>query len=316
MLRTATAARWYCRRKLGWIPGMPTLGIWGSERDIGKSQSRRSAVSAWLRNERLVAGFSLGDATVDAVEGFLKSHAQVAIFGFSSMLEYVARVLLERGRTVPPGKVRAAWNGGEMLHGTQVEVFRRALGAPLLNLYGGRELSSMAYQAAPAGSLTVLRPLVIVEIVDAQGLPVPPGTVGRLIWTSTVCRGTPFLRFDVGDHGRAVAEDQDTAGVRAITELIGRDAGLLELPSGKTISNLFWNHLLKDYPEVHQFQVVAASGAPLELRLRGRGFAPARQQHLEGVLGRALGGSPFRICWVEQLALTPQGKLIQVLRAA
>src|SRR5207248_7332353 len=143
--------------------------------------------------------------------------------------------LLETSRALPPGKVATAWNGGEMLFPEQAELFRRAFDVPILNRYGGRELAIMACQFTDGGPLNVLRPWLYLEVVNDQGRAVAPGESGRLVWTSTICRGTPFLRYDVEDIGSFSAAQCDESGVFAIDQLQGRIAGLLELPDGRKI---------------------------------------------------------------------------------
>jgi phenylacetate-CoA ligase len=316
MRRVADAVRLFCWHRIGWRPGVPIIRIWGSERDIGRSQRLKNRIYRRIWNGHLVDGYRLDGGTVDRVLEHVRGHRSVVIYGFTSMLEFVAREILERGEKVPPGRVRTAWNGGEMLLDSQSHVFQKAFGVPILNLYGGRELSTMAFQPRPASSLTVLRPFSLVEIVDDQGRPVPPGEMGRLIWTSTVCRGTPFLRYDIGDLGAACAEDQDESGVCRLTSLHGRHAGLLTLPDGKTISALVWNHLFKEFPEVAQFQVVLKAAGDIDLRLKGRRFSSERDMQLRGTLLNFLGPVRVGVNWMDSIPLTPQGKLLQVVREA
>jgi phenylacetate-CoA ligase len=230
------------------------------------------------------------------------------------MLAFIAERLLALGDAPPHGALRTAWNGGEMLYAEQSAVFEKAFGVPLRNVYGGRELSAMACQTVPGGPLRVFRPWVFVEIVDEHGKPVSPGESGRLIWTSTVCRGTPFLRFDVGDLGAASASHITEAGITALDELHGRTAGLLKLPNGRTINNIFWNHLFKEYPEVAQFQVLLRSNGGIRILLRGRGLTPEREARLRSVIDSVIDHLPLELQWVESIPLTSQGKRIQVLR--
>jgi phenylacetate-CoA ligase len=315
MIRVATAARLYSRRRMGWHPGMPTICLWGSERDIGKlSGSFRSRISCYLTNYRIIDGYGLNDRTVSRLLELINRHGSVAIYGFTSMLEFVARKVLEAGNLPEKGRVQTAWNGGEMLFDTQRDLFRKAFGVPILNYYGGRELSAMAYEPRAGASLRVLRPFVFLEIVDEQGKPVRPGVTGRLIWTSTVCRGTPFLRYDIGDVGSYDANDYDESGISGIKELQGRYAGLLKLSNGKTISCLFWNHFFKDFPEVEQFQVVLLEDGDIRLRLKGSPFAAQRESELRSVLQKFIGDIPIKISWLEKIPTTSQGKLVQVVR--
>lgn len=314
MLTWATASRLSARIDCGWRPGMATICVWGSERDIGRQRNWQKRASSLIRNDWLVAGYSLSQQTVDQVVRLINGHQEVALFGFSSMLEFLAESILQRGIELK-GRVAAAWNGGEMLHAEQADVFQRAFGVRLHNCYGGRELSAMALQVAGRQSLLVMRPYSLVEIVDDAGNPCSPGESGRLIWTSTVCRGTPFLRYEIGDVGACNLSDQDGSGVRAITELNGRTAGLLKLPTGKTISCLFWNHFFKDFSEVRQFQVAIRSNYSILLRLKGTAWTPSREAHARQLLQNLL-GVPVEVLWVEQIPRTRQGKLVQVVREA
>ena len=299
MQRATTAARLYARRRMGWRPGMPTICVWGSERDIGGRRSLRKRISGWLRNDHLIDGYNLDGATADRVLEITNRFPQVALYGFTSMLEFVAREVVRRGAE-PAGRVAVAWNGGEVLLDTQAEIFKRAFAVPLLDLYGGRELSAMAYQPAEGAPLKVLRPLVMVEVVEA-----------RLIWTSTVCRGTPFLRYDIGDLGAAAEEDE--SGIGSIGKIQGRYAGLLRTPNGRTINCIYWNHLFKEFGEIEQFQVALRGDRSLELRFKGRPMAAGREEQLRRVLGGFLGDLPVRVRWVERIPLTPQGKHVQVV---
>ena len=314
MLRAGLALATYSAMRMGWSPGMPVIILWGSERDIQKTVRMRDRIHGRLRNECLLDGYRMAEQTVDRTIAAARRQGPVAIYGFTSILEFVARRVVETNRCLPAGYVRTAWNGGEMLFPEQSEFFRKAFGVPILNRYGGRELSTAACQFAAGGLLHVFRPWLFLEIVNEAGRPAAPGETGRLIWTSTICRGTPFLRYDIGDLGVALSAQQNESGIFAMHELQGRVAGLLSLPDGTRINNIFWNHLFKEVPEVHQFQVVLRREGSIELRLKGMRFTPARQTALEGTLRGVLGGTRFEIKWMEEIPRTSQGKLIQVVR--
>ena len=313
MLRSMMATISFSAIRMGWVPGMPTIIVWGSERDVKKATTFRNRVQGRLRNHFLVDGYRLSDDTVDRVCAHLH-RGPVAIYGFTTMLEFVARRTLETKRQIPLGSVRVAWNGGEMLFPEQSEIFRQAFGVPLFNRYGGRELSVMACEFSEGTPLQVLRPWLFLEVLDDRGRPVAPGEIGRLVWTSTVCRGTPFLRYDVEDLGTFRASDSNESGVAAIDALHGRVGGLLELPGGRKISNLYWNHFFKEIKEVAQFQVILRKDGSLHILLRGSGFSPERDVTVRGLLAHFLGDLQVRLQWVEQIPLTKEGKLLQAYR--
>jgi phenylacetate-CoA ligase len=317
MIRATTAARCFTRLQMGWRPGMPTIIVWGSERDIGKTIAWRTRLYLELCRDYLVDGYQLTPMTVERVLRLFRSERSVAIYGFSSMLEYIARHILEQGIQVPIGVVKTAWNGGEMLFREQSTAFAAAFGVPILNCYGGRELGVMACQFRPDLALHVLRPWVFVEIVDDTGRQVPPGEPGRMLWTSTICRGTPFLRYDIGDLATCKWTGCDESGVYEIDELQGRTASLLKLANGRVINNLFWNHLFKDFIEVQRFQIVVRNpdSSGLRILLQGKGFSsPSREEQCRRALEGLLGEIPQEFVWVQRIPLTSQGKLLQVVR--
>ncbi len=315
MAKAAVAGNVYTRLRMGWRLGMATVIVWGSERDIGRQTANWKArtQSRFLR-EYMVDGYRLNDTTVDRVLGLVRANRPVAIYGFTSMLEYVARAVLKRGERLPAGSVRTAWNGGEALSSEQSQLFEQAFGAPILNRYGGRELSTIACQFKTGGPLHVLRPWVFLEAVDANGKPVPPGETGRLVVTSTICRGTPFLRYEIGDLGVYDAPCQSESGVGALAELQGRIAGLSTLPNGRTINNIYWNHLFKEFAEVRQFQVVWKRNGEIWISLVGDGMSEAREAQFRSMTSALLAGVPLKLIWTDEIPRTAQGKLVQTVR--
>ncbi len=314
MLQSTTAQAIYARVRMGWSPGLPTMVIWGSERDIGKHTSFRARLYNRPLNVFMIEGYKLDQQTVERLVVMIRKHRPVAVYGFSSMLEFVARKALELGLAPPRGSVKVAWNGGEMVFEEQSKIFRKAFGVPILNCYGGRELSTMAFEEKEGSPLHILRPWLFAEIVDDNGRPIGPGEPGRLLWTSTICRGTPFIRYDIGDLASYDSFGENESGILSLQTLHGRVAGLLVLPNGLRINCIYWNHLFKEFPEIHQFQVALKQGQEIELRLKGEGFAPRREGQIRGTLANFLGPLPVRIHWMEKIPLTEQGKLVQVVR--
>jgi phenylacetate-CoA ligase len=314
MLVAKHAASLYSQLKIGWSPGMPIIRIWGSERDIGKRMKLKGRIHLFLMNQWLIDGYELSEITTTSIVELVRRYHPVAIAGFTSMLEYVAKEIITRELSIKLGWVHTAWNGGEMLFDEQSNIFHKAFGVPILNYYGGRELSIMAFQSRQGSHLQIMRPLLFLEIINEQGNPSKPGEIGRLIWTSTICRGTPFIRYDVGDLGCYDSEDYDDSGIRSIKELHGRTGGLLKLPNGKTIGCLFWNHLFKEFSDVSQFQVALKGNKEIKLRFKGTPFSSAKENELIQILKNFLGDISVSIKWVEKIPLTKQGKLEQVVR--
>lgn len=310
MIQSSNALSDWTAQQMGWRPGMATVIVWGSERDIGRSVPWKTRLHYALARQVLLDGYHLTEQTARAAVHAIRAYRPVAVYGFTSMLAEVARLTLAHGLPVPRGGVAAAWNGGELLTNSHSELFRQAFGVPILNRYGSREMGAVATQVRDGGPLKVARPWYHVEIVDDSGR---PSESGRLLVTSTICRGTPFLRYQIGDIATADPASMDEAGIGGLAHIDGRLAGLLDLPNGRRINNIFWNHLFKEFPEIEQFQVTLRLDDTLRLQFRGRGFSPSREAEMRRALAGLLDGVTYRIEWVETIPLTSRGKLLQVI---
>lgn len=314
MLRAKAGLLLHARLCMGWKPARATIIVWGSERDIGKQVSFRNRANDALFRNFYVDGYHLTRQTVKRVLSLIRHYKPVALYGFTSMLEFIAQETLAMNSCPPPGCVYLAWNGGEMLFPEQTEVFQKAFVVPILNLYGGRELSTTACQYQGGDPLHVLRPWNFVELVDDNGKPVGPHEPGRLICTSTICRGTPFLRYEVGDFADYDPVHCDESGIRALRQIQGRTASVITLPNGKRVHTLYWNHLIKEFEEIRQFQIVIKNDGSLLFLLKGAGFSVDREAQMRNTLQGFLGNLRLQFSWVDSIPITPQGKLVQVVR--
>jgi len=93
----------------------------------------------------------------------------------------------------------------------------------------------------------------------------------------------------------------DRSGVGALRELSGRRAGLLTLPDGRVINNIYWNHLFKEFPEVRQFQVVLKTSGEIWIHLAGEGMTETRDAALRAKLGHLMAAIPVKLLWTAEI---------------
>jgi phenylacetate-coenzyme A ligase PaaK-like adenylate-forming protein len=101
------------------------------------------------------------------------------------------------------GRLRIApaclWSGGEYLSPAAHLGIERAFGAVLVNEYGASECMSIAY-SCNRGSLHVNADWVVLEPVDREYRPVPPGQPSHtVLLTNLANRIAPIIRYDLGD---------------------------------------------------------------------------------------------------------------------
>ncbi|MGC4047007.1 MAG: hypothetical protein QM758_24695 [Armatimonas sp.] len=98
---------------------------------------------------------------------------------------------------------------------------------------------------------------IYVEIVRPDGTPCAPGEPGQIVLTDLHNYGMPFLRYKVGDTG-SFKEGLCSCGrgLPLLNVVDGRVLDVIRTPSGKIVSGAFFPHFLKDFPEIHLYQIV------------------------------------------------------------
>jgi phenylacetate-CoA ligase len=169
----------------------------------------------------------------------------------------------------------------------------------------------------PAGSMHLFDDMCIVENVDGDGDPVPPGEVGaRLLVTNLFNRTQPLIRFEVTDLV-AVEPEPCPCGrsLMRLRSLEGRAEDVLRL-GGVTVHPLEFALVTAD-PDVREFQVVQ-QGDGLCLRVALRAGADGAPERLRARVGARLEelGVPrpaVEVETVEALERSAAGKLQMVV---
>jgi phenylacetate-CoA ligase len=146
-----------------------------------------------------------GSSSVAFLAELVLRHRPVAMIGVPTLMAAVAEALAARG--VPPasaGVERIICIGEPVRQG---DLTLSALGARLADLWGAVVLGTYASteMATSFADCTfgmgghVPADLMVVEIVDDEGRPVPPGEPGEVVATPLQVSGMPLVRFRTGD---------------------------------------------------------------------------------------------------------------------
>ena len=197
------------------------------------------------------------------------------------------------------------------------ERLEQAFGVRPTNFYATTE--GLFGNDCPEGSMHLFDDMCIVENVDAEGDPVPPGDTGaRILVTNLFSRTLPLIRFEVSDLV-AVEPEPCPCGrsLMRLRSLEGRAEDVLQL-GDVTVHPLQFALVTAD-PAVREFQVVQ-EGDALCLRLALRaGSAGAEQRLGESVRARlaelGVEQPEVRVECVDALERSPGGKLQVVVVA-
>jgi len=248
--------------------------------------------------------------------------------GYPTCLAILAEEMVRSGRSTP--KPRLVVSRGELLHDSTRELLRCVFSSPVADLYNCEEGGNMAWECPKhPGLWHVNQDTCALEVVDADGVPVPPGAVGRVLLTSLFNHTMPFIRYELGDRATAGPVDRCTCGVQgpSLTSIEGRDDDFLIAPDGRRLSpRLVANTVLNSLREasdpstvtrgVRQFQIVQLGPDELVLRVvLANPDRPEEADRAARALERAFQGTTCRVEQVSKLPRAPGGKLKKVIAA-
>lgn len=234
----------------------------------------------------------MGGAAIRNGLNSLESHAEIvasqrpdAIVGVPSFLVKLGSFLADNG--VDASSVRTLVCIGESLRNADLEL--TPLGRRLDEYFPGRAHSTYASSeivtsftecSACAGGHPPAD-LAIVEVVDEQGNPLPPGERGEITVTPLQVEGMPLLRFRTGDVG-FIVPDRCSCGRTTVRlgPVLGRRAQMLKVRGTTLFPGSFFS-VLDGIPEIFEYYM-EVSGDSLSDRVAI--FAAAR----EGISGEEL----------------------------
>jgi phenylacetate-CoA ligase len=233
------------------------------------------------------------------------------LVSFPSNLVALADYAQEQGSALPP--VREIRTIGESLGDAQRQLIETAWQARVVDIYTCEEAGYLALQCPSSADYHVQTENVIVEIVDEQGAPCPPGKVGQVLITSLHNFATPLIRYEVGDMAEFGEPCACGRGLPVIRRIHGRKRNRLRLPSGDNLFPYLGEH--GDITRVtgvkqYQFQCIQHSLEEIELKLvLERPLDTAEQAAVSALMQRNL-GHPFRVrfSFPQDIPRGPSGK--------
>jgi phenylacetate-CoA ligase len=305
MAATARAYSWSgCRL------GERVIFLWGAP--VGEVPSfKRLKNSAFrtVRRELIFNTFSQDHGLWEKILREASVFRPKYMVGYVSSLESFAMYLRTSGKTFPglKGVIAAA----EPLSSAGRQVIESGMGSPVFNTYGSREFMSIAAECEQRNGLHINAENVIVE----SQLTANHGCSEFLI-TDLHNYGSPLIRYVIGDAGTLNFLRCDCGrGLPRLGEIQGRVIEFVYTRSGLAISPIAWRHVLKEFPNVKEYQVEQKSldkvriSFVLSAELSSEQKAFMRLEFAK-ILG---GGLELEICRVDTIPRSPSGKLRVVI---
>jgi len=234
----------------GWRLGERALYLWGAQ--VGSiSRLRKWKVRAHetIQRQLVVNTFSQDEELWDVTYARAVRFGPRLIVGYVSSLEAFASYLAQKGRSIPGLKCAIA--AAEPLFDDVRRRIERGLGVPVFNTYGSREFMSIAAECENRTGLHIQAENLVVETTARQSR-----APSEVLVTDLHNYGMPLVRYEIGDLG-TIAETRCACGrgLPRFTTVEGRLLDALRTADGRIVPGEFFPHLLKELPELAEYQV-------------------------------------------------------------
>jgi phenylacetate-CoA ligase len=252
------------------------------------------------------AAFSVHQPLAEIVPD-LRAFAPSVLYGFPGHLALLAETL-DAG--VMP--VRLVFTSGELLDLPTRRRIETGFGAPVLDVYGCTETKEIAWQCSEKNGYHLNADWVYVEID-------PPGRAGRLLVTPLYNRAMPLLRYEVGDCGEVLDDEQCPCGrgLPLIRPTLGRSVDYLHLPGGRRLAPYSLTCAIEAIEGMRQYQFVQRAPDLLDLRIvPHNGFGPDAEEAIRQALAAVVPEVTVSIRRVSEILPERSGKYRIVQRLA
>ncbi|HEU5117036.1 MAG TPA: hypothetical protein VFT74_10260, partial [Isosphaeraceae bacterium] len=241
--------------------------------------------------KRFMRVLRLSQTDDDVVER-LNAFRPTALTAYAGVLEMLALEALA-GRLKLRPELQQVVNNSEVLTDRARDRIESAFGLHVLNNYATGECTFLTSGCSTDPGAHVNADWAILEVVDEQNQPVPPGTPGRkVLITNLANRLQPFIRYEVGDVV-TMADSSCRCGSRLprVAHIDGRSADTFTIRDGhryrQVINSVFKNAF--DYTrEVREWQAVQVERNRVMVRLELLPGATWDEAHSRRAIDRQL----------------------------
>jgi len=220
------------------------------------------------------AAIRAGSGQPALVAELIRQQRPNILVGVPSLLLMVARLFQERGETPAELGIDKLICIGEPVRNENLSLsplgvaLQDCWSAQILGTYASTEMATAFADCTVGCGGHLLPELIVVEIIDDQGIPVVPGEPGEVVVTPLGIEGTPLLRYRTGDIAR-LHDEPCSCGSQTprLGPIIGRRAQMLKC-RGTTLFPVAISQALQEISAVQGHYLEVFSDYDLSDRLR------------------------------------------------
>jgi phenylacetate-CoA ligase len=213
----------------------------------------------------------IGEEELERCCRLIERYRPHAIVGYTAMLVELGRFVRDH-----PGSLR--WRprsmvcAAECLQPGQRDLLEEHVVDEVFVSYGSREFMGLAMECSRHSGYHAYADNTLLEIVDADGRPVPPGRQGRVLVTDLNNHATPFVRYEIGDFGTMAPSTGAGAcpcglPFPLITSIDGRLQDVVYAADGRSVTGLYLAQVFGEFPWIEGYQMVQDEPGRIRVRL-------------------------------------------------
>ncbi len=249
----------------GWKFGDRQLRLWHQTLGMSRIQAFKERLDAWFMRRHFVPAFEMSEDSLKTLIRTIERKKPVLIDGYAESLNFIAMASTSKSRHCP----RAVMSSAQQLTESTRSQIENQFGAKVLDKYGSREFSGIAYQCLESNHHHVQEESYVLEIL-VDGRPAKVGEVGEIVITDLNNFSMPLIRYRIGDM--AVAVDQSICPCgrphSQIGAISGRTQALISCTNGVWLPGTFFAHFFKDFDfAIQHYQIIQETPEQFTLKL-------------------------------------------------
>lgn len=216
------------------------------------------------------------------------------LLAYANVLELLAReVLAGRLRLSAKDKLRQVINFSEPISEGGLKLAERAFGLHVTNNYAMGECMALTTGCRHGHGMHLQADWAILEVVDHDGRPVPPGQPGAKVFVTNLCNTIqPFIRYEIGDVV-TMSPEPCPCGVTLplVLKVEGRTDEVVWIRDGdgyRQVHPYVFVDCLDDYPPVGSYQVIQVERNRFVLRAAAAPGRHVSKEELRTIIQRGL----------------------------
>jgi phenylacetate-CoA ligase len=258
------ASRMRARRWWGIDVGSREVFLWGAPIEL-KRTDRIKTIRDRLFNQLLLNAFDMNADSMERYIEAIQAYRPAVLYGYASSVALLCTYARNRGRSLRVPSLRLVCTTGEPLYPDRRQQIAKAFGVPVASEFGSRDGGFIAHES-PAGQMLQTADAVILEVLDSQGRPCPPGQPGEAVITNLYSDAQPFIRYRTGDVV-TLSPDRCAEGraLPVLASVAGRTTDFVVRADGTVMHALSLIYVLRALPSINEFKIVQRAVDDLEV---------------------------------------------------